>query len=296
MADDIAAALAGRDPIEVDAATLAAAELSSALAASGSEPLVFGGPIDSMLARQPLADGIPAPLWDVEEPETARHLHRLFHDVGAEVAVANTAEATAPVLEATGVGLPVDVVVAAALRAAYSCAPRFVVGEVGPCGASGEAAVRAYAQLAASLAAHEAHGILVSRMPSLPEALLALGAVRAAAPSLPAIASVRLDASGSVSATGEPVEQAFSALAAAGATALGADGLDARAMAALAPRILAAAHDVGLEALLRPGSSAPVDFGCAAADFVGAGARLLGCSSEATPSLAALLADALFLR
>ncbi|MFZ2756713.1 MAG: hypothetical protein WAY93_07610, partial [Atopobiaceae bacterium] len=65
MADDIAAALAGRDPIEVDAATLAAAELSSVLAASGSEPLVFGGPIDSMLARQPLADGIPAPLWDV---------------------------------------------------------------------------------------------------------------------------------------------------------------------------------------------------------------------------------------
>ena len=296
MTDDIATALAGRDPIEVDAATLAAAELASALAPSSSERLVFGGPIDAMLARQPLADGIPAPLWDVEEPETVRHLHRLFRDVGADVAVANTAEASGPALEAAGVGLSVDTVVAAAIRAAYSCGPRFVVGEIGPCGASGETAWHAYSQLAAALAAHEAHGVLVSRMASLPEALVALEAARQAAPSLPAIASVTLDASGNLAQTGEPVEQAFADLAAAGATALGVDGPDAPVMASLAPRIVAAAHDSALEALLRPGSSASVDFECAATEIVGAGGRLLGCSSGATPSLAALLADALFLR
>jgi methionine synthase I (cobalamin-dependent) len=239
----------------VDADDQAAFELGCILAGDDDAPLAFAGTMAEPLSRQAGAEDVAAAAWLVDEPETVSHIHELYRYAGADVALTATAQATAPALGRAGVHVDVGTVVASALRCARSGGPRFVMGEVGPCGIRERGAARAaYAELVGALAPG-VHAIMVSSMASALDARTALDACREAAPDLPVCVSLTCDAEGCLG-YGEPLAQTFSALASAGADAVGVDGVPADVLARLAPAVVDAAHEAHVRVVCRPSAGA----------------------------------------
>jgi S-methylmethionine-dependent homocysteine/selenocysteine methylase len=232
-----------------DADDEARASLGRILTGSDPSCLVFEGPVEPLLADLPLSETVPLPLWSLDEPETLDHIHQLFHDAGADVALTGTDAMTRLGLDAVGLGVRVRDVVRACCRSARSCGPRFVMGQVGPCGAPTHARARGfYLELAEALAEGGVHGFLVSSMRSSADAECVLSTLPFGYPSC---ASFTCDADGRLADSGESIEEAFLSVARAGADAVGVDGVDAGVVADLADRIADGARACGRRAVVR---------------------------------------------
>lgn len=302
----------------LDANEELARDLAAALSPTSTEPLVMAGPVETLLAEQPFSEGIPSVSWDVDEPETVSHLQRLFRDAGADVALSNTRCASPAALAAANLPIPCERVAADSVRCAFSSGCRYVMGVVGPGplepGEDGSQE-RSHAELDASrlalaLVRARVHGVLVDGGGSLVRARAALaGTLRVCA--RPVMVTVDLDDVGSLTETSEPLEEAFTALAARGPASpgpavLGATVPSPDVAAVLAPRIASAARSLGARPLMRVGAGEPLTSGegdvswpFSATDFepcgrtlAHSGITLLGTARGARPAALGYLADA----
>lgn len=296
------------DAIGYDANDEQARQLASILSPTSTENLIFPGPLGRLISLLPLSEGIPEPEWSIDEPETIQHLHSLYRDAGAEVAVTNTGQACAPVLESLGVNVVPSLLVHAACREAFLCAPLFVVGSIGPCGIppeEREQALGAYEGLCRALAEGEVHGILIEGMATLSDALVALEAVRRVS-DRSVIVSLPFDSDGWMR-NGVLMGDAFRTLADAGADAVGVDGVDVDGVVALAPRIAAISREIDRRILVRPTAGemvqgpegqtwqfGPADFARAADALRVNSIGLVGVGEGGLPTATGVMADRFF--
>ncbi|MGN0072119.1 MAG: homocysteine S-methyltransferase family protein [Atopobiaceae bacterium] len=298
---------------ELDADDEAAQSLSELLAPDGKGTLVFPGDIRYILSEFPSGDEVTDGEWIMFEQETVAHAHRLYHDVGADVAVTFTERCSAPTLAAEDTGIRMEDVCSRAVRLAFRSASPFVVGALGPSclddAKSEDEAVRAYEDEARCLISKGVHGILLSSMPDLAHLRAAakgagyaaiareLGAYR------PVIGSVTLD-SGHNLADGTSVFDAIAEAGKLGLATLGVEGLDAVGACALSDRLTEAAAEAGVSLLVRISDTtdraARTDrsrldnmhaVATAVADLARAGIRLVGPGKGAGPEMAGVMAD-----
>ena len=166
------------------------------------------------------------------DPDRVRSIHAAHLSAGAELISTNTFSANRCKLARHGLASEVAAINAAGAAVARSAAgsSRLVFGSVGP---SGEvvgpfdeeraAAIRtAFSEQIAALLAGGVDGLLIETFTSLPEALLALGAAREAAPEIAVIVLLTFSEQGTT-LFGVSPDQAARALAEAGADAVGSN-------------------------------------------------------------------------
>ncbi|MCI1665700.1 MAG: homocysteine S-methyltransferase family protein [Atopobiaceae bacterium] len=236
-------------PASDDADDQAAFALGRLLVDDGAAPLALDGDIPTLLERLPLSEGVPTPLWALDEPETLSHMHQLMHDAGSDVAIALSGHVTADELDELGVGVSPAGVTRAAVRCALSCGPRLVLGEVDPCGAITHVrAKRAYLEPVRALMDGGVHGFLLGHMPSSADAIAAASAIPMGV--RPVIACLETDPSLRIP-SGEPLDEAFSSLAEAGMDAVGVDGITVADIPLVIDSVVEAAASVGLRLMAR---------------------------------------------
>ena len=298
---------------ELDADDEAAQSLSELLAPDGKGTLVFPGDIRYILSEFPSGEEVTDAEWLLFEQETVAHAHRIYHDVGADVAVTFTERCSAPTLAKEGTGIRMEDACSRGVRLAFRSASPFVVGALGPSclddASSEDEAVRAYEDEARRLISKGVHGLLLASMPDLAHLRAAakgagyaaiareLGAYR------PIIGSVVLD-SGHNLADGASVFDAVAEAGKLGLATLGVEGLDAVSACALSDRLSEAAAEAGVSLLVRIADTtergARTDrsrldsmhaVATAIADLVRAGIRLVGPGKGAGPEMAGVMAD-----
>ena len=303
--------LDNQDGIARDANEQQAHELAALLDSGSRAVLIFPGSLHTLLVEQPYAVDIPDVEWSVDEPDTVQQIHQLFSDAGADVAVTNTAQATKPMLDSLEIRVSQDRIIRSACHEAFSCGCPFVVGSVGPCGLPTGEWVRdesgaTEARMRSELAYEEAfrlllregvHGLLIEGMTDHMDAMRALAAARRVTPYSVIVSMVFGD--DGLTARKLAMEEVFASFAEKGADALGVEGIGVEAAASLAPRIAAAAREVGLRVLVRPRDLAspcrPEEFARAAHAFHVNSIGLVGAGEGASPSAVGVLADTLFL-
>ncbi|MBQ9058969.1 MAG: homocysteine S-methyltransferase family protein [Atopobiaceae bacterium] len=166
--------------LNIDANTWQAQQLREFLQPTGSKMLVVEPPIHDVLSQQPVSHDIADELWSIDEDETVRHAHLMFHDAGADVALTNTRHATRPHLEHVSDALSPARFARSAVQQAFSAGPQYVFGAVGPTGLDvalkRAAAQSAYEELFGALLAEGVHGIYLENMQSTVELSCALEA------------------------------------------------------------------------------------------------------------------------
>ncbi|MBN2797710.1 MAG: homocysteine S-methyltransferase family protein [Deltaproteobacteria bacterium] len=196
--------------------------------------------------------GVPSPWWTLSHPEEVVALHRAYLDAGAQVLHANGFGATPAQL---GLGPQACAELAArAVRLARRAGPSVVAGSLAPTGAWGAGGEGP----AAGLSAHRDQGLAylqagadllhLETQTSLDEALAALDLLRGLGAGVPVWVSLTPRTTGGRAYSGEPLGEALSRLADAGAQAVGLNcSLGAQQMAELARAL-----PPGLPLLLRP--------------------------------------------
>ena len=167
------------------------------------------------------------------DPDRVRSIHAAHLSAGAELISTNTFSANRCKLARHGLASEVAAINAAGAAVARSAAgsSRLVFGSVGP---SGEvvgpfdeeraAAIRtAFSEQIAALLAGGVDGLLIETFTSLPEALLALGAAREAAPEIAVIVLLTFSEQGTTLFGVSPDQGRPGALAEAGADAVGSN-------------------------------------------------------------------------
>jgi 5-methyltetrahydrofolate--homocysteine methyltransferase len=241
---------------------------SSLLDVARSRPVLADGAMGTQLQDAGLEPGGCGELWNEEEPERVRAIHRAYLDAGAEVILTNTfggsrlalarhglASRTAA-LNRAGAELAVrEATVTASALSADEAGRAWVLGDIGPFGgllaplggtepAEAEAV---FEEQAAALLAGGVDGVLAETMTALDELRCAVrGAKRAGARIV--VASVAFDATrvGFRTMMGETPDQALAAMEEEGADVFGANcgsGLDMAAYAEVAQRYRSLAPD-----------------------------------------------------
>lgn len=298
---------------ELDADDEAAQSLSELLSPEGTGTLVFPGDIRYILEEFPSGDEVADGEWIMFEQETVAHAHRLYHDVGADVAVTFTERCSAPTLAKEDTGIRMEDVCSRAVRLAFRSASPFVVGALGPSclddAATEDEAIRAYEDEARCLISKGVHGLLLASIPDLAHLRVAakgagyaaiareLGAWR------PIIGSVMLD-SGHNLQDGTSVFDAIAEAGKLGLKTLGVEGLDSVGACALSERMCEAAAGAGISLLVRISDTteraARTDLSrldnmhavaTAVADLARVGVRLVGPGHGAGPEMAGVMAD-----
>ncbi|MGN0055821.1 MAG: homocysteine S-methyltransferase family protein [Atopobiaceae bacterium] len=113
-----------------DANDQIAAELGTGLS-QGTKRFVLSGDPAQILDQETRQLGIAPALWDISDEEGLAQAHQLFADAGADVALTNTWGCGPAGLKRLGVQATVDQVCDRAVRAALSCSPAAVAGQVG---------------------------------------------------------------------------------------------------------------------------------------------------------------------
>ncbi len=214
----------------------------------GRDMLVVEGGMGFMFTRYG-ADGVDCPeLFNATEPDLIEEIHKYFHLAGANCAISNTYGASRSKLARLGMQDHVEDLNRRGVKLAKTCRPHHVLADMGQSAIwvkdedSARAAAEDYAEQARVLAMEEPDAIYLETMSSLPDALCAVEAVKAAC-SLPVVCSCVYDAEGNLKGTGEPIEECAEKLQNAGADVLGANCLIGPAeMEVLAPRLAAASN------------------------------------------------------
>ncbi len=196
-------------------------------------PVLLDGAMGTLLQEQGLADGAPAELWNLENPEVVRAVHAAYAEAGARVLTTNTFGGTRPRLDMHGLGDRAGEVNRSAAQLARSVADArglLVAGDLGPTGellapVGTLTHAEAQALFAEQLTALVEGGIdlvLVETLSDLGEADAALAAVRDVAPGLPVVVTMSFDTNLRTMMGVRPGD-AVAHLAAAGAAAVGAN-------------------------------------------------------------------------
>ena len=281
-------------------------------------PILGDGATGTQLQRVGLAPGACGELWNVEQPEQVRQVHRDYLAAGADLLTTNTFGGTLFVLAGHGAGARVHELNLAGARLAREIAGdrAWVLGDIGPFGgmfeplgdALPDEVAIAFRQQAAALLKGGADLILVETMSDPAEAALAVQAAKVAgAEYVIATYSFQKSAAGFHTMMGTPVATAVTAVLAAGADAVGANcgtELSLDDYVKLTAELVAAA--AGRPVIVQPNAGSPrlvdgqiiydasaAEFEAAAPRLLAAGARLLGGCCGSTPAHIAALADVL---
>lgn len=167
--------------------------------------LISDGATGTMLQRAGLPVGMAPELWNLENPQAVRELHRGYIAAGANVILTNTFGGTSLKLEKVGLGDRAREInrIAATLAREEAGDQVFVLGDIGPTGGllepfgdlSAAQATRAFAEQAAGLVEGGVDAILIETMSSLEEAAAAVEGVKQAS-SLPIITTMSFDTRG----------------------------------------------------------------------------------------------------
>ena len=242
------------DPLTSDASRPATSPGSAhdrlaALAADG--PVLLDGGMGTLLQDLGLADGGSGELWNVERPDAVRGAHRAYADAGARVLTTNTFGGTRPRLDMHGLGDRVHELNQAGARLARDVAEEhgaLVAGGLGPTGELMTPLGTMDAAQATAFFAEQLRGlrdggidlVLVETISDLGEAEAALAAVAQVVPELPVLVTLSFDTN-LRSMMGVRPGDAVAALAAAGATGVGANcGRGPEEMAVIAEQLVAA--------------------------------------------------------
>ena len=228
-------------------------------------PLLLDGGMGSMLLDRGLPAGQAPELWNLERPEVVTAIHRAYVEAGSEAVHTNTFGATPIRLAGFGLADRVVEVNHAAVQAARASGASLVVGDVGPSGeylppvgsADAEAWHDAFLVQGHALAEAGVDGFHVETMSDLREALVALRALRQAAPAAPVMVSLTFDRKrrGFFTVMGNRLAASLQALAEAGADAVGANcSITSPDMRDLATEALAA---VQVPIVLQPNAGQP---------------------------------------
>jgi len=266
--------------------------------------LVADGALGTYLQSQGLPPGTPPELWNIEQPEIVRSLHRAYLSAGAEILTTNTFGGNRLRLPAEINGHPLGELVRRGVQLAREVAGdvAWVAGSMGPTGRlleplgdlSCDEAEDAFAEEAAILAEAGADLILIETMSDVLEARSALLGARRAT-DLPVLVTFAFDHSGRtmMGASAEEVSREMQAL---GATATGANcgqGPEAvvvalQQMARACSLPLIAQPNAGLPRLQATGEttwdSTPDEFAERARILIGLGARIVGACCGSTPA------------
>ena len=197
------------------------------------EPVLADGAMGTLLAAQGLPAGSPPPLWNAEQPDKVRAVHRAYIEAGAQIILSNSFVASRPLLARAGLGerTPELNLAAAQLARAEADAadtPVLVGGSIGPTGEmlaplgtfAFEDAVAAFAEQAGALAAGGVDVFWIETMADLEEVRAAVEGCQQAAPHVPFVATMTFDAGGRTM-MGVAPERALEAISAMGALAAG---------------------------------------------------------------------------
>lgn len=200
--------------------------------AEGPVVLLDGG-MGSLLMARGLAAGAAPEQWTLDRGEEIEAVHRAYVAAGCDAVQTNTFGAHPLRLAAGGLAGLTSAVVTAATALARRAGPRYVIGDVGPTGeylppvGSGdrEEFRRGFFELGRAFAAAGVDALHVETMSDLAEAEIALAALLDSAPGIPVCVSLTFEQRkrGFFTIMGNRLEEALPALAAAGATAVGAN-------------------------------------------------------------------------
>ena len=213
------------DPADAeDSELLKSAELGRALTGRAARPLVLSGDMGPLLRRQPFSDGVPEAEWNIDDDALMGQLHALYRAAGAECALTHTAGCASVQLEGD-LREVADQVNEQAVREARSCGPRFVMGLVAQRGTAldGEALDSLMLQ-AATLKEAGVHGMMAWADDLASACALVRGVKKVWGG--PLVATVPFAAAsdvGPATPDGQAPDEAFAALAAEGAHAVGAE-------------------------------------------------------------------------
>jgi len=216
---------------------------------SSGRPLLLDGGLGTMLIARGLEPGEPPEPWTLARPDDVLAVHRAYVQAGSEAVHTNSFGANARRLLRHGLIDRVQELNTAAVGLARQSGAAWVIGDVGPTaeylppmGAAEPATWRAaFSTQAQALVAAGADALHVETISDLREAVLALEALREAAPGVPLMISLAFEHKkrGFFTLMGDHLADALRSLAAAGADAVGANcGITSPSMLALAQQAL----------------------------------------------------------
>ena len=282
---------------------------------SAVKPVIADGCMGTMLFSAGLARGETPELWNVEQPDAVRAIHRSYIAAGAQIILTNTfggnryrlAEAADRVAELNRAGAAL-----ARAEADDAPAPVLVAGSMGPTGLLMEPlgpltpaqAESAFAEQVAALAAGGVDVLWIETMSDLEEVRAAIAGARAVAPDLPLVATMTFDTKGRTMMGVRP-ETAVSALTELGVVALGGncgngpeeiESVIARMHSASPDAVLVAKANAGLPKIVdgQPVYDAtPAVMGAYALRVRDQGARIIGACCGSTPAHVQAIAESL---
>lgn len=292
----------------------------SALLATG-QPIVADGAMGSNLMAAGLPPGGSPELWNVENSDAVRQIHRGYIQAGSQIILTNSFGGSRPSQERHDQADRVTELNRAAARIARAEAdaaerPVVVAGSMGPTSEmmvplgvlTVVEATAVYAEQSAALAEGGVDVFWLETMYALDELLAAVAGCRQAAPAMPIVATMSFERQGRTMMGVRP-EEALTALRAAGVAALGANcgnGLD-EIMAVIAnmqANMRALSADVVLVAKANAGmpyyrdgrtvyDATPEDMAAYATAVHRLGAQIIGACCGSTAVHIAAIANAL---
>jgi methionine synthase I (cobalamin-dependent) len=196
-------------------------------------PLLLDGGLGSMILARGLPRGHAPESWNEERPEEVTAVHRAYVEAGSEAVHTNTFGGSPARLGRAGLAERCEAIQAAAVRLARAAGAAFVIGDVGasgeylpPVGRADREQWRAgFERQGRALAEAGPDALHVETMSDLREALVALAALKAAAPGLPVMVSLSFSRNkrGFFTVMGDALVASLRALAEAGADVVGAN-------------------------------------------------------------------------
>ncbi len=277
-------------------------------------PLLLDGGLGTQLIAAGLEAGQPPERWVLEHPDRVLAVHRAYVAAGSELIHPCTFGANRLRLRPFGLEERLVEINTRAVALARQAGARWVVGDIGPTGeylppvgrADPDVWRETFEEQAAVLLACGVDGFHIETMSDLREARVALEAVQLVAPGHPVMVSMTFDRKrrGFFTVMGDRLAPSLQALAADGATAVGANcSITSPDMRALATEALAA---VEVPVVLQPNAGQPrvtpdgVVYDQDVAEFVRdvaamavAGVRVVGGCCGSDPGFIAALRAAL---
>jgi methionine synthase I (cobalamin-dependent) len=195
--------------------------------------VLLDGGLGSELIARGLPPGEPPDRWTLTRPGELAGIHRAYVEAGSEAIHANTFGANRARLARYGLDGRIGEINRAAVRLARESGAAHVIADVGPTGehlppvgrGDPEEWRRHFAEQARMLADAGVDALHIETMTDLREALIALEALREAAPAIPILASLTFERKkrGFFTLMGDPPAASLARLREAGAAAVGAN-------------------------------------------------------------------------
>lgn len=276
----------------------------------GREVLVIDGAMGTMLQRAGIPPEQPGIQLNLIAPEVVADIHRSYVMVGADCVTTNTFGGSRPKLAQHGLEGMLEDLNRAGVRLARESGAQHVLADVGPTGlvmeplgdATFDEVYAHFFEQVRALTSESPDAILIETMTDIAEARCAVLAARDAC-DLPVFVTVTFGRGGVMDLSGTPPEVAAAVLESAGAAAVGINcGLGPAEMLPLVERMAGA---TGLPIIVQPNAGMPRieggatvfpgtadEMGAYAAEFVRAGASLVGSCCGSTPAFTGAIVDA----